>query len=556
MRKIVVLNSGGFDSTVLIKYLRREDENCEIHSLHFLYGARNEKEQLSCMQKVCEEVKAIIHTIKLPEFKWSNSNFYNEGYEFNSQYLEYRNLIFISYALSLAESIGAKEIFLATLKSVSYADTSELFFKGLNSFSMPLSDIEIKTPFADVESKDQLIPLATATHIKVGDYFSCDVPVNGKPCGKCNDCKALERIEEALKEDFHFKRFLNTGGDYEDTKFKELLVSTPIEEMRVLHNNKCQLKCAHCFYGFDEPVSPILPKEVIYDAIVQASKLGIKNIHFSGKEPLFDDEILWYAHKIKEDHLPLTFNLVTNGINLPKYVKELKECGMNRVFLSVDEVLNSNGVRSVHNVCEKAIQSSFDVGMPVEIFIDLHHNNVGELKDIVEYLLSKYPKGIEKFYIRTIRSLGRASNGSNLLSGAELDSVFIQLVDISEEYKDVNFQFTMGIEMEQKAFLETVELSKALELMDSYRTMSFKKNFMIYVESYCSRYGSTITLTPDGYLLGCASEVAVQNYNEISAGNIKDHSLAELIKIGKLKLKNINDVYANCGDCKKCSFLM
>ena len=48
MRKVVVLNSGGFDSIVLLYHLVKtkcdgllEDEEIEFHSLHFTYFEKN-----------------------------------------------------------------------------------------------------------------------------------------------------------------------------------------------------------------------------------------------------------------------------------------------------------------------------------------------------------------------------------------------------------------------------------------------------------------------------------------------------------------------------------
>lgn len=134
MSKIVVLNSGGFDSIVLMNYLKTIQGENEIYSLHFLYGARNEEEQLRCVNKVCEKLGAHNKVITLPKFEWTNSSFYEKDYDIKGQYLEYRNLIFLSYAISYAESIGAEKIYLATLTPQGYTDTSNLFLMDLILF--------------------------------------------------------------------------------------------------------------------------------------------------------------------------------------------------------------------------------------------------------------------------------------------------------------------------------------------------------------------------------------------------------------------------------------
>lgn len=194
MSKIVVLNSGGFDSVVLMNYLHTIQEEKEIYSLHFIYGANNEKQQLECVNKVCEKVGAVSKVIQLPTIDWTQSNFFNSGYEKQSQYLEYRNLIFLSYALSYAESIGADKVYLALLNHNDYPDTTLQFLQGLNSFCEPASGIIIDAPFI-FDNKTRLGHIAKYLGVKENDYFSCDVPTqDGRPCGVCDDCKALKEI--------------------------------------------------------------------------------------------------------------------------------------------------------------------------------------------------------------------------------------------------------------------------------------------------------------------------------------------------------------------------
>ena len=200
MSKIVVLNSGGFDSVVLMEYLHFIQEENEIYSLHFLYGANNEKQQLECVNKVCEKVGAVNKVIQLPPIDWTQSKFFNDGeYTASSQYLEYRNLIFLSYALSYAEAIGANKIYVAFLNHNDYPDTTIEFLQGLNSFCEPASGIVIDAPFI-FDNKLRLGHIAKYLGIKENEYFSCDYPHNdGTPCGVCSDCKALKEIFNKIR---------------------------------------------------------------------------------------------------------------------------------------------------------------------------------------------------------------------------------------------------------------------------------------------------------------------------------------------------------------------
>lgn len=540
--KIVVLNSGGFDSVVLMNCIHNWFPNAEIHSLHFSYGARNGEQQLKCVEKVCKKINAISQVIDLPKFSWTKNNFYKEGYEYETQYLEYRNLIFLSYAISYAESIGAKKIYLATFKNKdgNYNDNTDVFYEGLNSFTKENSRIEIVTPFRKLDCKEDLLSYAIRFGLSPADYFSCDIPrENGEPCGECFDCIKLKGINSVITIDSPMKAFYQGEYNFSDKKFKELLSHEKPTEVRALINNDCQLKCKHCFYGFSEMKSEPLSKEEYYKVLKEfVLDFGIQNIHFSGKEPLYDDTILWYAEQIHKDKLPCTFNLVTNGINVPKYVKRLRELGMNRVYLSVDDVLNTNGVRSVTSCTDRALKSCADAGIDVEVFIDLHFNNYNRLVDIIDYMEKSYK--VDSYYFRTIRSIGNA-DGQKMLTGKELNDVWEELKIISEKYKEKTF--TYNISMEYIHTLFDTPLLEDIDICEGLYTQFYTENLCVMLEEYCSRYTVSYTFTPDGYILGCASEVALPDYDKHSVGNVRELPLKELVNRGSKIAYECNDCY-------------
>lgn len=197
MSRVVVLNSGGFDSITLINLVHKMWGDLEIHSLHFLYGARNTKQQEECVDRVCKKIGAVNVKIPLPPFTWTTGEFYKPGYDDKTQYVEYRNMVFLSYALSYAQAVGAKQIFLATLKS-DYVDCSKKFLHHMNSIAK-MSGIYIEAPFSDCKFKLSLAEYAKSCGVKKGDYFSCDNPLeDGRPCGTCVDCVSLKEVEKYL----------------------------------------------------------------------------------------------------------------------------------------------------------------------------------------------------------------------------------------------------------------------------------------------------------------------------------------------------------------------
>lgn len=544
MDKIVVLNSGGFDSTCLINHVFYTlEKGSDIHSLHFTHGNRNAKQETKCVRKVCKKLGVENHTIKLPKMSWTKGNFYSKGYDVHSQYLEYRNLIFLSYAISFAESIGAKRIYLAILKSHwGYNDTSKEFIRKINSISEQ-SGIKIITPFSNYD-KDNLKKFVIDYGIKVNEYFSCDVPtIFGNRCNKCLDCQDLKSIESDLMVNTPVKRYI-ISKNLKDKHFMWLEKTEPIKEIRFLLNNKCQLKCKHCFYGFDSMVGKQLDNETLYRALKDSFELGVSHVHFSGKEPLFDDNIFWYTRKFKKEFPEITWSVVTNGINIPKYVNTLKEQGCERVFLSVDDVLDTNGVRTNHTTI-KALDSLNESEIPTEIFIDLHEKNKGKISDIIRTLYKKYPRIIKQFYIRTIKPIGNASSFS-LLTCEDINNVYEQLKEVSSP----NYSIVFSIGIEYVPVISNSPLGHDIEEQNKYFSCIFGDNFTVYLESFCNRYQTQVTLTPDGYLLGCASEVSSSNYDKISVGNITEYSMKSLFKKGKRKL-----IQCQKENCYRCSFL-
>lgn len=199
MKKIVVLNSGGFDSVCLCHWVRDNNPDAEIHSLHFEYGNRNHLMETNRAKRVCKKLNMINHVVKLKPIKWSQSTLYGRktSNEYgDEQYLEYRNLIFMSYASSLAQSIGSTVIYVAVIKSFDgheYIDCKGEFFNALETV-LKNSHIEIKTPFIDMDKWD-FKEIALKHNITPKDFFSCNEPVLGVlPCKRCPDCKALEEI--------------------------------------------------------------------------------------------------------------------------------------------------------------------------------------------------------------------------------------------------------------------------------------------------------------------------------------------------------------------------
>lgn len=241
---LVVLCSGGFDSITLLHYMQTwEDmENTQIHVLFFNYGQPNYQHEWLCTQKVCEKLGLTLHKIHLPEFEWTKGKFY-ERKTLEDKYLEYRNLIFLSYAMSFAQSIDSKEIYCGIFcpPDCLYDDASREFLCLINALAN-LSGIGISAPFRGFTTKAEVVSLAYKSGVTTGEWWSCDTPTrtNGcndtdcedcpwhcdpcvveKPCGKCEKCEMLREVEELLKIPVKERDDLKPLQEYLDNFFSK-----------------------------------------------------------------------------------------------------------------------------------------------------------------------------------------------------------------------------------------------------------------------------------------------------------------------------------------------
>lgn len=209
----IVLLSGGLDSSCLA-YLAAK-ENKEVYTLSFDYGQRHKKELISS-SKISKKIKAKKHFIcKFDLGLWGGSALtdkkisvpYNKNItnmsskhktlesEIPITYVPARNTIFLSFGLSLAETVHADSIYIG-VNAVDYSGYVDCRKEFIDRFQK-LSDyatvqgvygkpIEIKTPLLNL-SKKEIILLGEKLNVDWALTWSCYR--GGKvACGKCDSC--------------------------------------------------------------------------------------------------------------------------------------------------------------------------------------------------------------------------------------------------------------------------------------------------------------------------------------------------------------------------------
>lgn len=195
-KKAVILFSGGLDSTTVLYYALSKKYNC--HCLIFDYGQRHKKEIRTAV-KIAKMANAQYSVVKI-SLPWSNDALTNKNAKIPTHknikktipptYVPGRNTLFLSYALSYAQSINANTIFIGvnSVDFSNYPDCTPEFIEAYNKVLKSLkSKVTVKTPIS-IMSKAQIIKLGMKLKVPYGHTWTC---YNGysKPCGECDSCK-------------------------------------------------------------------------------------------------------------------------------------------------------------------------------------------------------------------------------------------------------------------------------------------------------------------------------------------------------------------------------
>ena len=112
-----------------------------------------------------------------------------------------------------------------------------------------------------------------------------------------------------------------------------------IKYLRISLTELCNFRCRYCMPAdgvCKKKHDEMLTQEEIITAVKVAAKLGVNKIRLTGGEPLVKKNIVDIVAKIREIDGIEEICLTTNGSYLPKYAKDLKSAGLDRINISLD----------------------------------------------------------------------------------------------------------------------------------------------------------------------------------------------------------------------------
>lgn len=220
MSRAVVLLSGGLDSSTVLAIARERGH--DVVALTFDYGQRHEKE-VDCAKAVARALGASEHIVMpiplghlmdssltshdalLPEGRSRDAI----GSGVPSTYVPSRNIVFLSVAASIAESIGAETVFIAA-NAVDFSGYPDCTPEFLYAFQKVLDSgtkagkegrpIRVEAPVVDMTKAD-IVREAIRLGVPLELTWSC-YKGGERACGRCDSCQLrLEGFRQAGAED-------------------------------------------------------------------------------------------------------------------------------------------------------------------------------------------------------------------------------------------------------------------------------------------------------------------------------------------------------------------
>lgn len=201
--RVIVSLSGGMDSCVCLALAVRD---FDAYALHVSYGQRTEQRELASAREVAEAVgvKQFLH-LRMDLFRRIGGSALTDaniavpdappleaiGQEIPVTYVPFRNANFLCAAVSWAEVLGAKKVFIGAVEqdSSGYPDCRPAFYDAFGQLiraGTREGDIEVVTPLIHLKKSD-IVRLGLELNAPLDRTWSC-YSGEERACRICESC--------------------------------------------------------------------------------------------------------------------------------------------------------------------------------------------------------------------------------------------------------------------------------------------------------------------------------------------------------------------------------
>ncbi len=280
-----------------------------------------------------------------------------------------------------------------------------------------------------------------------------------------------------------------------------------VKSLRMSITNRCNFDCIYCHNEGDHGSLSEMSVETISNIVDVASGMGVNRVKISGGEPLIRNDLEDIVASLPELK---DVSLTTNASMLKGRAQSLKECGLDRVNVSLDS-LDPDTYRSITNCNANAFERVLDgIHEAVDSGLNPVKLNMVLLKDINEV-------GMDSMLEFT-----RQYNGN----------VILQLIELMD-FKDVAQYRVNADEVERKLLSEASNVTvRQMHHRKKYIINGAEVEFVRPVDNteFCANC-NRLRVTADGKLKPCL----LSNDDLVDVSNASLDELPSLLKLAVSK---------------------
>lgn len=313
-----------------------------------------------------------------------------------------------------------------------------------------------------------------------------------------------------------------------------------LELVELYVSDRCNLSCAHCFYGSVQSISEELSYPEWCYVIDQFVELGARHFHIGGREP-FDSikslQVMTYLDDVKRRAENIKYGTITNGLAAMRYLSRIRDLNIDYLDFSLDglqeghELLRGRGTfkRTLHSV----IQALRQLGRE-KIYVSsvIYKRNIAQIPEMIRQLCNI---GTNKFFLQPLQPYG---NGLKLMrflvSPKEYGDLIQECVRV---LRDLRTRCGIIVFVPRSLLLGVCESSEiareaVANYLDGGGTTVECGNLLLkfrFEKVYPAFWGACI-ITADGYYIGSFEARSLHDYKDFSVGNVRDQSVEYLFE--------------------------